>query len=229
MIGLLGGMSWESTAEYYRVLNEEVARRLGGLASARILMSSVDFSGYAADMAAGRWEEIGENLVREALCLKRAGAEALLIATNTMHRFAGELVAATGLPLLHIADATGAAVSAAGARRVGLLGTIFTMEGEFYRGRLLDRFGVEALVPPAAERREVDRIIFAELCRGIALPASKERLRDIAAALASAGAEGIILGCTELPLLMKEGDLAVPYWDSTRLHALAGVDFLLEA
>jgi len=228
-IGILGGMSWESTAEYYRILNEEVARRAGGLSSARLYLASVDFSGYASRMREGRWDEIRLALVGEALALKRAGAEAILVATNTMHRFAPELEAATGLPLLHIADAAGAAARARGAARVGLLGTRYTMEGDFYSGRLRERFGIETLVPPEAERREVDAVIFDELCRGVFSDSSRARLRAVARGLEERGAEGVVLGCTELPLAMDDGDLGVPYFDTTRLHALAALDFMLGA
>jgi aspartate racemase len=220
-------MSWESTAEYYRILNEEVARRLGGLASARLYLASVDFAAYEARMRAGAWDEIRDALVGEALGLRRAGAEALVVATNTMHRFAPELEAATGLPLLHIADAAAGELRGRGLRRPGLLGTRYTMEGDFYSGRLRDRYGMETLVPPARERLEVDRIIFAELCRGDFREASVARLREAAIALEAAGADCVILGCTELPLVMKEGDIGLPYLDTTRLHALAAVDFML--
>jgi aspartate racemase len=227
MIGIIGGLSWESTAEYYRILNEEVARRLGGLASARILLSSVDFSWYAERMKDGRWEEIRDALVGEARRLARGGAEGILVATNTMHRFAPEIEAAAGLSLLHIADAAGSAAKARGARLVGLLGTAYTMEQGFYRERLAGRFGIEAIVPPAAERGAVNSIIFDELCRGIVREESRARLRDIASGLAAAGAEGVVLGCTELPLAMEDGDIGVPYWDTTALHARAAVDFML--
>lgn len=227
LIGVIGGMSWESSAEYYRILNEEVARRLGGAASARILLSSVDFSFFVPRMAAGRWDEIREALLAEARRLAVGGAEALLVATNTMHLFADEIEAAAGIPLLHIADAAGRAASARGARRVGLLGTAYTMEKGFYRDRLAERFGIEAIVPGAAARAEVNRIIFEELCLGVFLDGSRKTLRDIAAGLAAEGAEGVVLGCTELPLAMADGDICAPYWDTTRLHALAAVDFML--
>lgn len=241
-VGIIGGLSWESSAEYYRIMNREVALRRGGLSSARILMSSVDFSFYADAMACGRWEDIRSALTAEALRLRRAGAEALVIATNTMHRFAAELEAATDLPVLHIADATARAIltdaetrggrgdasrGAGKARVVGLMGTRYTMEGDFYVKRLADRFGMETLVPPEAERAEINRIIFQELCRGEFKEESREKLLAYAAALAERGAGDIILGCTELPLVMKEGDGPVPFRDTTTLHALAAVDFML--
>jgi len=228
LLGIIGGLSWESTVEYYRILNEEVARRVGGSASARLLVSSVDFSFYTQRMAAGDWDEIREALVGEARRLRSGGAEGLLVATNTMHLFAPELEAASGLPLIHIADAAGAAAQAAGARKVGLMGTAYTMEKGFYRDRLERRFGIEAIVPPAPERTEVNRIIFDELCLGVFRDESKKALRDIAAGLGAAGAEGVVLGCTELPLAMKDGDIGLPYWDTTRLHALAAARFMLD-
>ncbi len=226
-IGVIGGMSWESTAEYYRLLNEEVARRMGGLSSARVLLSSVDFAPYAARMARGEWDAIGEELAGEARRLKAAGAEGILVATNTMHRFAAEIESASGLPLIHIADAAAAAIGAAGKRKVGLLGTRYTMEGDFYRGRLLGRHGIETLVPEEADRIETNRLIFDELCRGVFEPASRAWLLGLVERLAAAGAEGVVLGCTELPLVLKEGDASVPLWDTTRLHALAAVEFML--
>ncbi|MBL8967796.1 MAG: amino acid racemase [Spirochaetaceae bacterium] len=227
IIGIIGGMSWESTAEYYRLINEEVGRRLGGLSSGRILLSSVDFAPFAERMNRGEWGAIGEELAGEARRLKAAGAEALLVATNTMHRFAAEIESDSGLPLIHIADAAAAAIGAAGKRKVGLLGTRYTMEGDFYRGRLLDRHGIETLVPEEADRAETNRVIFEELCRGVFKPESKTYLLGLAESLAAAGAEGVILGCTELPLVMKEGEASVPLWDTTLLHALAAVDFML--
>ncbi len=227
LVGIIGGLSWESTAEYYRLLNGEVALRLGGLSSARVVLSSVDFSWYAQRMKAGLWEEIGAALVEEGLRLARAGAEAIVIATNTMHLFAGEIEAAAGLPVLHIADAAGQAMVDAGLRRAGLLGTIFTMEKDFYRDRLRARFGIETIIPPPAERKAVDAIIFDELCRGIFRDESRLRLREIALGLAKEGAEGIILGCTELPLVMKDGDLPLAYLDTTRLHVKAAADFMV--
>jgi aspartate racemase len=226
-MGIIGGLSWESTAEYYRIVNEEVARRAGGLSSASLLLSSVDFSWYAAAMKAGRWEEIRDALLAEARILAEGGAEAILVASNTMHFCADEIAAATGLPFLHIADAAGRALREAGAKRAGLLGTVFTMEKPFYREVLDLRHGIETLVPPPGERREVDRIIFEELCRGIQNEAARVRLREVALGLQRTGAEAIVLGCTELPLVMKEGDIGLRYFDTTRLHALAAVDFML--
>jgi len=227
LIGIIGGMSWESTAEYYRILNEEAARRAGPLASARLLLTSVEFSAYAARMKEGRWDEIRDALVEEARRLRRGGVDAVLVATNTMHLFADEIEKAAGAPLIHIADAAGRAAAGRGARRVGLMGTAYTMEKGFYRDRLRSRFGIEAIVPPGPERVRVNAIIFEELCRGLFSDDSKKTLRDIASGLAAAGAEGVILGCTELPLVMKDGDLGVPYWDTTLLHALAAAEFML--
>lgn len=227
LIGILGGMSWESTAEYYRLLNKEAARRRGGVSSARILLSSVDFAPLSAAMGEGRWDEVRDFLVSEARRLSEAGAEALVVATNTMHRFADELQAAAGVPLIHIADAAGAAASTAGATRVGLMGTRYTMEGDFYRDRLTDRYGLEVLVPDETQRTEINRIIFAEHCAGIFDPGSTRFLLGVAESLAARGAQGVILGCTELPLVMKDGDGSIPFWDTTLLHASAAADFML--
>ncbi len=227
VVGILGGMSWESTLEYYRVMNEEVSRRLGGLSSARILLSSVDFAPLAAAMAEDRWGAVLETLIAEARRLAEAGAEALVVATNTMHRFASELEESSGIPLLHIADAAGAAAKAGGVRSVGLMGTKFTMEGNFYRERLERLWGLQVLVPEEGARREINRVIFGEHCAGIFKDASTRFLLSEAETLASRGAQGVILGCTELPLVMKEGDASVPLWDTSLLHARMAVDFML--
>ncbi|GAB1482525.1 aspartate/glutamate racemase [Treponema sp.] len=228
LIGVLGGLSWESSAEYYRIINQEIARRCGGLSSARVLLSSVDFSFYAQAMEEGCWDLIHAALVQEALRLKRGGAEGLVIATNTMHRFASELGAVSGLPLIHIADATATAAKASKAKIVGLMGTRYTMEGEFYRKRLQEVHGLQVLVPEEAERTEINRIIFSELCAGSFKDGSTKQLVKFAEKLAARGADGIILGCTELPLVMKDGVINIPFWDTTRLHCLAAVDFMLE-
>lgn len=226
-LGVIGGLSWESTAEYYRILNEEVARRMGGLSSAPLLISSVDFAPISEDMKAGRWDRVRDGLVSESLALKRAGAAAILVASNTMNRFSPEIEGATGLPFLHIVDAVGRAIRARGFARVGLLGTAYTMEGDFYRARLRDSWGLTAITPDEGQRALVNGIIFEELCAGIFKDRSRYALADIARGLADAGAEAVILGCTELPLVMKDGDIPIPYLDTTRLHALAGAGFIL--
>lgn len=223
-IGLLGGMSWESTAEYYRLINREVGRRLGGLHSARILLASVDFAEVERLQVAGDWAAAADLLAGEASALAAAGADFLVLCTNTMHKVATEVEAAAGLPLLHLADATAAAVLAAGVGRVGLLGTAFTMEQDFYRGRLAEH-GLEVLVPVADERAEVHRIIYDELCVGVVREESRQRYREIISALAARGAEGVILGCTEIELLIDpDGPSPVPLFPTTRIHALAAVD-----
>lgn len=226
-LGLLGGMSWESTALYYRHLNELARERLGGLHSAQLLLWSFDFAEIAARQHAGDWAGAGAMLVDAARRLERGGADALVLCTNTMHKLADEVQAAVPLPLLHIADATAAAVHRAGCRRPALLATGFTMEEAFYTGRLRDRHELEAIVPDAAGRALVHGVIYEELCRGVVLPASKAAyLREIAK-LRQAGADGVILGCTEITMLIGQDDLDIPVFDSTRLHAEAAMDFAL--
>lgn len=227
-LGLLGGMSWESTQTYYRLINEGVRDRLGGLHSAELVLYSVDFEPIERLQRAGRWDAAGVTLAGAARALERAGAEALVLCTNTMHKVAATIEAAVGIPLLHIADATGAAVAGAGHTTVGLLGTRFTMAEEFYRGRLAARFGLRVLVPDETERDLVDRVIFDELCMGRVLDASRSRYRDIMAALADRGAQAMILGCTEISLLVGGEDSPVPLFDTTALHAAAAVDWVVE-
>jgi aspartate racemase len=227
-IGLIGGMSWESTALYYRIINREVARRLGGLRSASLLMSSLDFEEVVARQKAGAWGELAALLGGAAARLERAGAECLLIGTNTMHRVAPEVEAAISVPLLHIADAAVAALSAAGCRRVALLGTRYTMEQPFYAAHLA-RHGIDCVVPDAADRAEVHRVIFEELCKGDFDAGSRRRLAGIVARQVERGAGGVLLACTELTLSLRQEDVAVPLFDTTALHALAAVDFALAA
>jgi len=228
VIGLLGGMSWESSAEYYRIVNQRVRDRLGGLHSARCLMWSFDFAEIEALQHAGRWDEATRLLVEAARRLERGGADFLVLCTNTMHRMAEDLQAAIGLPLLHIADPTAARIKAAGLRRVGLLGTAFTMEQEFYKGRLATRHGLDILVPDESDRALVHRVIYDELVRGVALPASRAAYRDIIARLVARGAEAVILGCTEIMLLVRPEDSPVPLFDTTTIHAEAAVELALE-
>jgi aspartate racemase len=213
-IGLLGGMSWKSSAEYYRLINETVRERLGGLHSAQCLMWSFDFDDIAVLQREDRWADAAALMVDAALRLERGGADFLVICTNTMHRAFEQIEAATTLPLLHIADPTAAAVKAAGVRRVGLLGTAFTMEQDFYKGRLSDRHGLDVLVPEAADRATVHRIIYDELVQGIIVDASRDAYRAVIARLVARGAEAIILGCTEIMLLVGPEDSAVPLYDS---------------
>ncbi len=220
-LGLIGGMSWESTVPYYRQINETVKAELGGLHSARLLLYSVDFAEVERLQHAGDWDGAGQMLADIARRLEGAGAEAIVICTNTMHKLAPQVQAATHIPLLHIVDATATAIRAAGMKRVGLLGTRFTMEQDFYRGRMSQEFGIECLVPPAAEREIVHRVIYDELCQGRIEPASRAEYRRVLQGLAEAGAEGVILGCTEISLLVSAEDSPVPLFDTTALHARA--------
>jgi aspartate racemase len=229
-LGVLGGMSWESTAHLYKLLNEGMAERLGGLHSARLVLHSVDFAEIEALQRAGDWAAAAAQLGRAAAGLKAAGAEALLIATNTMHKVADEIEALSGLPLIHIVDATAAALRAAGVERAGLLATRYTMEQDFYRERMRARHGVELLVPDAAGRAEVHRIIYEELCRGRIVEASRRFYEAQVASLAGAGAQAVILGCTEVCLLLdptRSGP--VPLFDGTALQAQAALDWMLAA
>lgn len=223
-IGLIGGMSWESTATYYRLINEAVKARRGGLHSAKLVLYSVDFHEVEAQQRAGDWAAAGALLTDAARRLEAAGAELLVLCTNTMHKVAPAIEAATRLPLLHIADPTGAAVSAAGCRTVGLLGTRFTMEQDFYRARLAERHGLTVLVPEAADREVIHRVIYDELCLGRIEPGSRAEYRRIMAALEARGAQAIILGCTEIALLVGAADARVPLFDTTALHARAAVE-----
>lgn len=226
-LGLLGGMSWESTAEYYRLINQGVGSRLGGLHSAPLLIHSVDFAGIAARQRNGDWAGAAEELVTAARGLERAGAAALLLCTNTMHNVAAVIEGAVGVPLLHIVDPTGAALQEAGVRRAALLGTRYTMELPFWRERLAARYGVELLVPGEEERAEVHRVIYDELCRGLISATSRASYGRTIARLGAAGAEAVILGCTEITLLLRAADSPLPVFDTTALHAQAAVEFLV--
>ncbi|MFD9207150.1 aspartate/glutamate racemase family protein [Streptomyces sioyaensis] len=221
-IGLLGGMSWESTAEYYRLLNELTRERLGGLHSSRCVLYSVDFAEIERLQTEGRWEQAAEVLAEAARALEAAGADILLLCTNTMHKVAGQVAAAVTVPLLHLADTTADAVRDSGLRRIGLLGTAFTMEQDFYRNRL-ESHGLEVRVPDAPGRRIVHRTIYEELCQGIVLEESRQSLMAIIRDLVATGAEGIVLGCTEIELLIKPEHSPVPVFPTTRLHAEAAV------
>ncbi|ATJ83532.1 aspartate/glutamate racemase family protein [Halomonas beimenensis] len=222
-IGLLGGMSWESTESYYRALNEGVKEALDGLHSARVAMVSVDFAEIEALQREDRWDEAGERLAEAARRVQAAGADLLLIATNTMHRVAPQVEAAIDIPLLHIADATAERLREDGMRRVGLLGTRFTMEQAFYKTRLTEGFGIEVLVPEPDEREVVHRVIYEELCQGRIEAASRTEFLAIIDALQERGAEAVILGCTEIALLVEQADTPVPLYDTTALHAAAAV------
>ena len=226
-IGLLGGMSWESTVSYYQALNRGVRAQLGGLHSARVLLNSVDFAGIERLQHAGDWPATARLLAAEARKLQDGGADFLLIGTNTMHKVAPEIEAAIDIPLLHIADATAAKLQADGITRVGLLGTRFTMEQDFYKGRLQERFGLAVLVPDDAQRERVHRIIYDELCLGEIRESSRAEYLAIIEALAAAGAEAVILGCTEIALLVGDARAAAPLYDTTAIHAEAAVALAL--
>jgi aspartate racemase len=222
-IGLLGGMSWESTALYYRLINEAVKQRLGGLHSAPMIVNSVDFHYIEELQREARWEEAGRLLGEQAQAVERAGASMLVLCTNTMHKVAPTIERAISIPLLHIADTTASAITSAGISKVGLLGTRFTMEQDFYVGRLQEH-GLDVLVPDAGGRDLVHRVIYDELCLGRVRPESRERYREVIAGLVARGAQGILLGCTEITMLVGPQDCGVPAFDTTALHALAAVD-----
>lgn len=219
-IGLLGGMSWESTIPYYRIINETVREALGGLHSARIVLHSVDFHDVERLQDAGDWVQAGQVLADAARSVEAAGADFLVICTNTMHKVAPAIVRAVAIPLLHVADPTADAVAKAGISNIGLLGTRFTMEQDFYRHRLA-LHGIDAIVPDDDERACIHRVIYDELCRGIVRDDSRARYRSIIAHLVARGAQGIVLGCTEIAMLVGASDAAVPVYDTTRLHAQA--------
>jgi aspartate racemase len=224
---MLGGMSWESTAEYYRLANEGVRTRLGGLHSARIVLASLDFAEIEALQVAGEWDRAGDVLAAEAARLEAAGAELLVLCTNTMHKVADRVQAAVGIPLLHLADTTAAAVGAAGVTTVGLLATAFTMEQDFYRDRLAGH-GLHVLVPDAGDRAAVHRVIYDELCRGVVREESRRLYRQVIERLVAAGAQGVVLGCTEIELLIGQADSPVPVFPTTRLHVEAALDASLQ-
>ncbi len=227
-IGLLGGMSWESTVPYYRTVNEVVKARLGGLHSAKVALVSVDFAEVERLQHAGEWIAAGELLAGSARSLEAAGADFVVLCTNTMHKVADAIEAAVGIPLLHIADPTADAIRAAGLRTVGLLGTRFTMEQDFYVGRLEGRYGLAVLTPPADDRALVHRVIYEELVLGRILEPSRAAYRRVIEDLVARGAEGIILGCTEISLLVGPADARVPLFDTTALHAVAAAEWAVE-
>ncbi|MGQ7273829.1 aspartate/glutamate racemase family protein [Marinobacter sp. V034] len=226
-IGLLGGMSWESTVSYYRALNEGVKAARGGLHSARIILNSLEFAEIETLQSKGDWQALADILVEAGLAVERAGADGLLICTNTMHKVAPEVQAALSIPLLHIADATGEVLKSAGIRQIGLVGTRYTMEQPFYRDRIEQQFGIDVLVPDLAERDAIHRIIFEELCQGVISDASRSVFLDAISALAGRGAQGVILGCTEIALLVKPSDTDVPLFDTTQIHVDQAVRWAL--
>lgn len=226
-IGLLGGMSWESTAGYYRAINQGVKQTLGGLHSAKLVLHSVDFDAIEKLQHAGEWERTADILIDGALSVQAGGADFLLICTNTMHKVAGYIEEAIDIPLLHIADATAEVLIAEGIERVGLLGTAFTMQQDFYRGRLSAKYGMEVLVPGEADCKRVHDVIYQELCLGKTLEASKAEYLRIIQGLADAGAEAVILGCTEIAMLVDQADTSVRLLDTTEIHARKAVEFAL--
>ena len=228
-LGILGGMSWESTASYYRLLNQGVRERLGGLHSAPLLLHSVDFAEIAELQRCGDWQAAGQVLAQAAEGLEQAGATALLLATNTMHKLAPAIEAAVKTPLLHIGDAVGQALQRQGVRRAALLGTRFTMQEDFYRQRLAERFAIEVITPDAAQMTEIDRVIFAELCQGQFLPQARAFYLDCLRTLQTQGAEVPIFGCTEIGLLLDGLDAPRPLLDSTELHVAMGLEWMLGA
>ena len=227
-IGLLGGMSWESSAEYYRLVNEATRDRLGGLHSADCVLRSVDFAEIAELQRHGAWEQAGRRLAAEAVAVVAAGAELLVLCTNTMHKVADAIAGAVDVPFVHIADTTAHAVRAGGLTTVGLLATAYTMEQDFYVGRLRERHGLDVIVPEADDRRIVHDVIYDELCVGVVRDESREEYRRVMSGLVERGAEAILLGCTEIELLVGPEDASVPTFDTTRLHAERAVELALE-
>ena len=225
-LGIIGGMSWESTQSYYRLINEGIKAKLGNLHSADLLIHSVDFAPIGELQAQGQWEELGDVMVNSGKRLQAAGAQGLLIATNTMHKVAEQVQAATNLPLIHIADATADAIKQQGLTKIALLGTQFTMTEDFYKQRLIDA-SLQVLIPDTDARAEVHRIIYDELCQGQLLASSRQYYTQVINELAAQGAEGVILGCTEIGLLISRADSPIPVFDTTAIHAAAAVQFLL--
>ena len=226
-MGLLGGMSWESTIPYYRLINEGVKQRLGGLHSAQILLHSVDFHEIEACQSRGDWQQAGEILARAAVGLQQAGAEGIVLCTNTMHKVAEAIETACDVPFLHIADATGRAISQQNMSNVALLGTRYTMEQDFYRGRLQDEFGISTLIPEQGVRLKINQIIFEELCLGEFSDASRDYYMSVIGELASQGAQGVIFGCTEIGLLVPAELSPLPVFDTAAIHAADAVEFML--
>ncbi len=226
-IGLIGGMSWESTIPYYRAINEGIKARLGGLHSAKILLHSVDFHEIEACQSGGDWDKAGRLLAQAASGLQKAGADGIVLCTNTMHKVADHIEARCGLPFLHIADATGRAIVGQEVKRVALLGTRYTMEEDFYRGRLSDEFGIISLIPDEPQRQKINQIIFDELCLGRIVQQSKRYYQQVIEELQSLGAQGVIFGCTEIGLLLQQSDCSLPVFDTAAIHAADAVSFML--
>jgi len=226
-IGLIGGMSWESSVEYYRIINETIQAKLGGLHSAKSVMYSVDFAEIELLQHQGRWQEAAQVLIGAAKSVENGGADFVVLCTNTMHKVADDIQAHINIPFLHIADATARQIKDSGINKVGLLGTRFTMEEDFYKSRLTQKYGLDVIIPNAEEREIVHRAIYDELVVGEIRQDSKQRYLDIIQRLVEGGAEGIILGCTEIGLLVRDGDCRVPLFDTTKIHAVAAVEYAL--
>ncbi|WP_048601853.1 aspartate/glutamate racemase family protein [Rubeoparvulum massiliense] len=227
-IGLLGGMSWESSLEYYRIINETMKKRIGEAHSAKCFMYSFDFAEIEELQHAGKWTELTEQMVNTSAKIKNAGADFLVICTNTMHMMAPEIEESAKIKVLHIVDVTGEKINESQMKRVALLGTKFTMESDFYKQHLIERYGIDVIIPEEEDREAVHQIIYDELVKGIVTDESKDKYIAIIERLAQRGAEGVILGCTEIPLLIKQEDVSIPVFDTTQLHAEAAVDYALQ-
>lgn len=227
-IGLIGGMSWESSLEYYKIINETIKLKLGGLHSAKCLMYSVDFQEIEQLQHQDKWDELTEIMVDSALKLKNGGADFIVICTNTMHKMASDIENRVGIKVLHIAEVTGKKIVEKKMKKIGLIGTKFTMEGDFYTKVLEDNFNIDVVIPDEVDREVIHKVIFEELCKGIITETSKERYKKIINNLLLKGAEGVILGCTEIPLLIKQEDVSIPIFDTTKIHAVSAVEFALE-
>ncbi len=227
-IGLIGGMSWESSIEYYRIINETAKEKLGGLHSAKSLMITVDFAEIEKLQHEDRWDEAAQILIKCAQDLERGGADFIVLCTNTIHKLADQIIANVNIPFLHIADATAQKITAAGIKKIGLLGTRFTMEHDFYKGRLIQNFGLNVLIPNEADREIVHRVIYDELVQGRIVDSSREEYKRIIKSLITQGAQGIILGCTEIELLVKQEDSTAPLFPTTSIHAIAAVEYALK-
>ncbi|MDN0111636.1 aspartate/glutamate racemase family protein [Yersinia mollaretii] len=228
ILGLIGGMSWESTIPYYRMINQQVKAQLGGLHSAKIILYSVDFHEIEQLQAKGDWQTAAQVLSDAAVSLKLAGAEVVVVCTNTMHKVADDIEAASGLPLLHIADATAAQIKQQGINKIGILGTRYTMEQDFYRGRLTEKHDIDVITPDSADREIINRIIYEELCLGVINDSSRQEYRRIMGKLEQQGVQGIIFGCTEITLLVNAQDAHVPVFDTTAIHAIAAAEYALK-
>jgi len=227
-IGLTGGMSWESSSEYYRIINETIKEKLGGLHSAKCILHSVDFEDIANLQHQGRWEELTKLMIDFAQTLERAGADLIVICTNTMHKMAEEIQNNINIPLLHIVDVTAEKIIEKGLSKLGLLGTEFTMEEDFYKKRLKERYNLDVIIPSDNDRKIIDNIIYNELCLGVKKESSKEKFKEVIKKLISDGADGVILGCTEIQLLISQEDVEAPLFDTTAIHSKAAVEFALK-